>query len=316
MRKEILKARDKLRTSQVCTKCGIEKSLDEFYKTKRKNCKNVSISSSCIECHKKEHALKQYPRIVKSKKKYDDKPGFKICRRCEVEKPISEFGNHKSQKDGLRCNCKDCENKQTKKYKEDHKDEIETYTKKYREEHKEERREKFKIYYENNKEELKLKRKEYEKENAEEISIRRKPGSKRYYESHQEEIYARVLAWSKTPKGKACSLRAVHKRRSRGSNLPNTLTSDELEIILIGQGGKCNHCGKEFGKDLRPTKDHILPMTRGGGLTFENVQALCRSCNDRKFNRTELEQIEYLKTRSGFDHIIKRIIENLNHDHL
>jgi 5-methylcytosine-specific restriction endonuclease McrA len=33
---------------------------------------------------------------------------------------------------------------------------------------------------------------------------------------------------------------------------------------------------------LLATQDHIIPVSRGGGLTFENIQALCKSCNSSK----------------------------------
>lgn len=33
----------------------------------------------------------------------------KICKKCGIEKPISEFHNQKSMKDGKRTRCKSCE---------------------------------------------------------------------------------------------------------------------------------------------------------------------------------------------------------------
>lgn len=32
-------------------------------------------------------------------------------------------------------------------------------------------------------------------------------------------------------------------------------------------------------------QDHILPVSKGGGLTQDNVQALCRSCNASKSDK-------------------------------
>jgi len=50
------------------------------------------------------------------------------------------------------------------------------------------------------------------------------------------------------------------------------------------QDNRCYECHKEFGHNLKPTKDHIIPVTRGGGLTFGNIRALCGSCNSSKLN--------------------------------
>lgn len=32
--------------------------------------------------------------------------------------------------------------------------------------------------------------------------------------------------------------------------------------------------------------DHVVPESKGGPTTFENLQAMCRPCNSRKGNRT------------------------------
>lgn len=41
---------------------------------------------------------------------------MKTCTKCKQIKPEAEFGRHKKTKDGLRCNCKSCENKYMKTY--------------------------------------------------------------------------------------------------------------------------------------------------------------------------------------------------------
>jgi 5-methylcytosine-specific restriction endonuclease McrA len=50
----------------------------------------------------------------------------------------------------------------------------------------------------------------------------------------------------------------------------------------------CQYCGDmPLRKDL--TVDHILPRSRGGKSTWENVAAACTKCNGRKGSRTPLE---------------------------
>ncbi len=55
---------------------------------------------------------------------------------------------------------------------------------------------------------------------------------------------------------------------------------------------RCSLCGRKTPKRLMgsnspkaPTIDHILPMSRGGGHTWDNVQCACRACNSEKGNR-------------------------------
>ena len=46
----------------------------------------------------------------------------------------------------------------------------------------------------------------------------------------------------------------------------------------------CAYCGQEFSF-LRLTRDHIVPLSRGGRDTWMNVVAACRHCNGHKRNR-------------------------------
>lgn len=47
----------------------------------------------------------------------------------------------------------------------------------------------------------------------------------------------------------------------------------------------CQYCGGQPNKhDL--TVDHVIPRSRGGATTWENVVAACAACNHRKGDRT------------------------------
>jgi len=50
----------------------------------------------------------------------------------------------------------------------------------------------------------------------------------------------------------------------------------------------CQYCGRRFSKvDL--TIDHVIPRSRGGRDTWENLVLACMKCNVRKGNRTPEE---------------------------
>ncbi len=51
--------------------------------------------------------------------------------------------------------------------------------------------------------------------------------------------------------------------------------------VLVRDNYECQYCG-------RPAEnvDHVVPRSRGGGHSWDNVVAACRSCNSRKENRS------------------------------
>jgi 5-methylcytosine-specific restriction endonuclease McrA len=56
--------------------------------------------------------------------------------------------------------------------------------------------------------------------------------------------------------------------------------------ILHRDGHACQYCGYT-GEDL--TLDHVIPRSRGGGDSWENIVTACVRCNVRKGSRTPRE---------------------------
>ena len=47
----------------------------------------------------------------------------------------------------------------------------------------------------------------------------------------------------------------------------------------------CLYCGQQFGR-YQWTRDHVVPISKGGRDTWENVVSACFHCNSRKGGRT------------------------------
>ena len=60
--------------------------------------------------------------------------------------------------------------------------------------------------------------------------------------------------------------------------------------ILLRDRNTCQYCGETFGPDDL-TLDHVIPRSRGGDSTWENLVACCHACNRRKGNRM-LDEID------------------------
>jgi 5-methylcytosine-specific restriction endonuclease McrA len=53
--------------------------------------------------------------------------------------------------------------------------------------------------------------------------------------------------------------------------------------IYLRDNHTCRYCGKNSGS---MTIDHIIPKSRGGADTWENMVVCCSRCNNRKGNQT------------------------------
>ena len=85
---------------------------------------------------------------------------------------------------------------------------------------------------------------------------------RRYYHTHYE-----------------ISVRGVEKRRALKLGCETSLTASQWNIIKAIYGYRCAYCGR---KPKVLTKDHITPLSKGGGHTANNIVPACRSCNSRK----------------------------------
>ena len=58
--------------------------------------------------------------------------------------------------------------------------------------------------------------------------------------------------------------------------------------VFYRDKNQCQYCGNFFAHE-NLTLDHVLPKSRGGGNTWENLTTACKKCNQRKGNRTPIE---------------------------
>jgi hypothetical protein len=96
----------------------------------------------------------------------------KVCSRCELEKPVSEYYSDRNKKDGLCTMCKPCKNLGNKQYRENNKRKIIKGYKRHYENNKEKIAEYNKLYRENNKDSIKERNKKYSAENSDKIMAR------------------------------------------------------------------------------------------------------------------------------------------------
>ncbi len=88
--------------------------------------------------------------------------------------------------------------------------------------------------------------------------------------------------YSKTD-GKQANLDRTRKRRALILSAEGTFTQAQFNQLCASYDNKCLCCGK-YSNHL--TADHVIPISRGGANTIDNIQPLCKSCNSRKHRKT------------------------------
>jgi 5-methylcytosine-specific restriction endonuclease McrA len=168
------------------------------------------------------------------------------------------------------------------KYRKDNPEKVKAYRVKYRKDNPEKVKAARAKWDEKNPEKMKIYMAEYHKKYRKDNPEKMKAARARWNEKNPEKVREKDVKYCNTPKGRANIARKSHRRRKSISAVENTLTAAQWDKILKNQNGCCAICKREFSSRLKPTRDHIIPLKEGGGLTYENVQALCKSCNSRK----------------------------------
>lgn len=233
---------------------------------------------------------------------------MKTCIRCKQEKPETEFYRKWKDKPDLHSHCKVCSAKSCLDYSRSPKGKeskrksdkkwsqseagkahikayLETYivpeiSKKKRKEWAQtpeaiaKKKIRVKKYLDNGGKEMNRK---YRKENQDKI--------KAWFES--ETGKAAVQRYHDSEKGKAHRSRSDQRKRELKGSLPNTLTAQEWLDIQKKYKHRCVYCGEK--KEL--THEHIIPLSRGGAFTKENIVPACKGCNSRRGNRPNLLEL-------------------------
>jgi len=92
--------------------------------------------------------------------------------------------------------------------------------------------------------------------------------------------------WIKTAHGQIAAPQIIVLKKY-GERPPRSLNFTRPNLYRRDDHS-CQYCGSQLpAADL--TIDHVLPRSRGGGLTWENAVAACKDCNSVKADQTPKE---------------------------
>ena len=110
----------------------------------------------------------------------------------------------------------------------------------------------------------------------------------------------RSKAYKETRKrGAAASRKKRGSGRSRSRAKYYGVPYEYINVTKVFErdGWRCQICGVSTPKSRRGTKhanapelDHRIPLSKGGGHLYSNVQCACKACNAAKGNKTEIGQ--------------------------
>lgn len=261
--------------TKVCRRCGEEKPIDHYCKALGNRDDRTNFCRACRVVESREYKHKKgihkpfVPTVV---------DGQKVCTKCNERKSVAEFNKQQGSSQPQSW-CKVCKRDYVREYQIArglHKggrrvlapkipkqpkppglwqtDIIAAVT-----EHARKGRDSNPKWL-----------KQWRKENP--INCYPKP-DRRKRRSYLQAEYKRRNPGAYRDTKRNCKLK---RRGAQGSH-----TENEWQDLLAKHDHKCISCGDN--KDL--TRDHIIPISKGGTNFIENIQPLCRSCNSRKSNK-------------------------------
>ncbi len=112
----------------------------------------------------------------------------------------------------------------------------------------------------------------------------------RLYQAQKPKRLMAMRAWVKAnPERRREIARAYYRRNKSKVQETNKrcrllrggadYTVTDLAALIEAQRNRCWYCGEEMES---PTKEHVVPVCRGGPDSLTNLVMACRPCNERK----------------------------------
>lgn len=214
-------------------------------------------------------------------------PALKRCYTCQELKPVTTefFGRDKTRQDGFRPVCKACRKKATAAnrakaaaYRAANKDRRLEYDRAYRAANRERLNERDCAYQQEYRERFRAyvtdRAAKYRAANKYRTTVYNRMwylANKEYDAERKRKYYA-----ANPDRAKA----RARRRRARKADAVGSHTAADIRAQYKRQKGKCYYCGVKVGDKYHV--DHIVPLSRGGSDSPENLVVACPFCNVSK----------------------------------
>jgi len=215
-------------------------------------------------------------------------PIMKICNICGRNLPLDHFYKNNQRKDGRTGRCADCTKIYRKKYDQKYNstEKAKANSKRYYYSEKGQKKKKeYRIAYleahKNDPEWRNHMRALWRKYNKED---KYKKIQAEYWGSDKGKVVKaqKDARYQRSPLGRMAKKRTEKRRRYNLASTENTLTLSEWDAIKLQYEYRCAYCQK---RPKRLEMDHIVPLSKGGTHTKDNIVPSCRTCNAKKGNK-------------------------------
>lgn len=179
---------------------------------------------------------------------------MKLCKKCNTEKDLNQFGKDKTRADGLQPYCRQCNSEYKKQHRKQNADKIKTYQQKYAEANK-------------------LKLSKYHKEYL-------NNGGRKVRKAYREQNKERIK-----------QLKANNEAKRRRSKVESTLPSADYIAWVNTEFKICSYCGVDCSEKFHI--DHVEPLVNNGKHELGNLAITCPSCNLSKGSKPLITFLAY-----------------------
>lgn len=213
---------------------------------------------------------------------------MKACRMCGETKPLDEFHRQSSARDGRQGRCKTCAKRVSREHYHANPERSKAFSKAWQENHKEERAAYMRDYYKANPEKFDFTATPEARAAKRDYNWRRMqtPEARAAKRAHDRAAY---LANPQPYKERAMQRRV----RLLGAPIAH-FTEKDWRRQVRRQDGCCFYCGES----VELTKDHLIPLIRGGAHSVGNIVGACITCNCKKNAKTRTEFLMWLRRKA------------------
>lgn len=182
-------------------------------------------------------------------------PTEKVCKNCGESKPLSGFARNRGMRDGRLNMCLACQKLYNDEYRRLNHESLTAKRLAYESEHRAEINAKMRVYM---------------------AEYRKKP-------SYKQKQLAAGVRFRKRNLAKFAAKEARRRDRTRGNG--GGISPRDWFRLTLRYGGLCAYCGVRPGT----TRDHIIPIARGGSSNIGNILPACLTCNCTKRHMLQVE---------------------------